>query len=84
MKDQPTDRTGPDGHGNPEGHVPANEHYGRCIGADTHILRLAQIHLAPVSADGVPSHAIEGKHEELNHGAHGKGGMGKQWKKKNS
>jgi len=36
-----------------------------------------QIDLAAVAADGVPAHAVREKNEELYHGGHGKGGIGK-------
>ncbi len=48
----------PDGHGYPEGDIPPNQHDRGGVSPDAHILRLAQIHLAAITADGVPAHAV--------------------------
>jgi hypothetical protein len=63
------------GHRYPERDVPAQQAHHGGVGADAHVLGLAQIDLAAVAADGVPAHAVERENEELDHGGHGKGGV---------
>ena len=71
---------GSDRHGQPEGNVPAGQHHHGGIGPDPYILGLSQIHLTAVAADSVPAHAVERKHEKLDHGGHGERGMRKKGK----
>ena len=77
--ERPEDRKeDPHGHGEPEWDVPADEHDRRGVGPDPHVLGLPQIHLPAVPADRVPAHAVDGEHQELDHGRHGERGMGEE------
>src|SRR3972149_10314160 len=54
-----------DGHGDPEGNLPPDHCQSYGVGSDPHILSFAQLHLPPITADGVPSHPEKGEKEEL-------------------
>src|SRR4030042_4897689 len=54
-----------DGHGDPERNLPPDHGQSDGIGSDPHILSFTQLHLTPITANGIPSHPEKGEKEEL-------------------
>ena len=65
MNEYPMAMQNPDRHGDPEGNFPPDHHQGDGVGTDAHILSLAQLHLATVTSDRIPSHPEKGEEKEV-------------------
>jgi hypothetical protein len=70
----------PDGHGDPERNLPPDHCQSYGIRSDPYILSFSQLHLTPITTDGIPSHSEKGEKEELDGDSLDKGSRSKPGK----